>query len=144
MKLIKFIATGLAGSTALTGLHQAFKNSFNTPRVDLLGKQAVEKMLGSKAAKYSNVKLYWSTLAGDIISNSLCYGIIAKAKNPVLTGTLVGTLYGTGTLLLPDVLGLNKGYVRSSGKKASMTVCYYAFGGLVAGIIATLMKDKKK
>lgn len=142
MKLIKYIATGLAGSTALTGLHQALKDKNDTPRVDLLGKQAVEKMLGDKKNDYSEKTLYWGTMGGDIISNGACYSFIAKAKNPILTGAVVGAVYGTGTVVLPQFFGLKEDYVRSSDKKALMTVGYYAFGGLVAGIIAKILKRR--
>lgn len=142
MDFIKYLATGLAGSTALTGLHQMLRNNDNTPNVDLLGKQALKKMMNGSSEKYSENTLYWSTMAGDIISNSLCYSIILKAKNPVFTGLLVGTVYGICTLFLPDILGLNKSFVKSTDKKAYMTVSYYAFGGLTAGIIAKALKEK--
>lgn len=140
MELIKYIVTGLAGSTALTGLHQSLKDNNNTPRVDLLGKQAVEKMLGDKKDDYSDSTLYNMTLAGDILGNSIFYGIIGRAKNPVSTGLLVGLAYGVSTLLLPEVLGLNKNYVKSTRQKSLMTVGYYTFGGLVAGITARMVR----
>lgn len=138
MDTIKLLATGLAGSTALTGLHQALRSRKDAPRVDLLGQQAVQKLLGDK--NLTHKQAYYSALAGDVISNSLYYSVIAQTKRPVLTGTLLGVAAGVMAVWGPELFGLNKEFVQSTDKKKYMTIGYYTFAGLVAGVTAKLMK----
>lgn len=142
MDLIKLITTGLAGSTALTGLHEALKNMNGTPRVDLLGKEALEKVFGNGESRISENTLYWGSIAGDLLSNSAFYSIIAKAKNPMFTGAIIGGVVGTFTLVSPNLFGLNKNHVRSTETKKYITLGYYIFGGLAAGFVAKMMKEK--
>ncbi|MGK7392644.1 MAG: hypothetical protein ACNS60_19980 [Candidatus Cyclobacteriaceae bacterium M2_1C_046] len=143
MDFIKLIATGLAGSTALTGLHQALLGMDEAPRVDLLGKEALEKVAGNGKSGISQSTFYWGSIAGDILSNSAFYSIIAKAKNPIFTGALVGGVIGAFTLISPNLFGLNKDFVRSSEKKKYITLGYYIFGGIAAGFMAKMMKGKR-
>lgn len=140
MSIIKYIVTGLAGSTALTGVHQTLRNVKGTPRVDLLGEQALQKALSNGEPHLDHKTAYYGSLAGDILSNSLFYSTIVKAKSPVLTGAIVGTAIGMTTLISPDLFGLNKDYVKSSKTKALTTVGYYVLGGIAAGITARLIK----
>lgn len=142
METIKYIATGLAGSTALTGLHQSLRHTQGAPRVDLLGQQAVKKYLGD--GKLTDKQAYYGSLAGDVISNSIYYSIIAKSKRPVLTGALMGAAAGALAVFGPDLLNLNKQYTQSSDKKKYMTVGYYTFAGIVAGFTAKLLKRKRE
>lgn len=140
MNILNLIATGFAGSSALTGLHQILRNMEGAPRVDLLGKQAIEKALGDDKANFSDKSLYWSSIAGDILSNSAFYSIIARAKNPVFTGAIVGAVIGVMTLVSPNILNLDKDLVKSSDTKKYITIGYYIFGGIVAGLMASTIK----
>lgn len=141
MKFQRYTTTGFAGSTALTALHQVVKRTtHDNPHVDLLGQQALEKVLGSNKTKFSNNTLYYATLASDLVSNALFYGVIAKAKKSILAGGLLGAAYGVGTVFLPKVMGLNEEYVAGTPKKKYLTISYYAFGGLVAGVMARYFK----
>jgi hypothetical protein len=139
MDILKSLTTGLVGSTALTGLHQSLRNAKGSPRVDLLGEQAVRKYF-KNGSKLNKNQAYYGALAGDIFSNSIYYGLIAGAKRPVLTGLIMGVAAGYLAVLTPGLFGLSKRYVKSTKKKKYMTIGYYAFGGLVAGIAARMMK----
>ena len=141
MNALKLITTGLAGSSSVTGLHQALRNIKGTPRVDLLGEQAIIKIFGDKLKKKKK-QPYYASLAGDLAINSLYYSIIAKAKNPVLTGLIMGIVAGIVAILTPNFMGLSKKYVKSTDKKKYMTIGYYTFAGIVAGLTATTIKNK--
>lgn len=143
MDTLKFLATGLAGSTALTGIHQALRHTKGAPRVDLLGEQAVRKIAGNKS-NLSHNQAYYSALAGDIVTNSLYYSIIAQSKRPILTGVLLGAAAGAMAVFAPDILGLNKDYVRSDNRKMAMTAGYYTAAGLIAGVAAKLLQRRKE
>ncbi|MGK7390716.1 MAG: hypothetical protein ACNS60_10200 [Candidatus Cyclobacteriaceae bacterium M2_1C_046] len=143
MNVADYVITGLAGSTALTGVHQALKDRKNTPRVDLLGEQVLLKLKGDRKAEHDNKKLYYGTLAGDLISNTIYYGVIAKSKRPILTGALMGAAAGVMTVFSPQLFGLNKRYVQTSDTKKALTVGYYLLGGLAAGITTKIFKRKK-
>lgn len=137
------VVTGLAGSAALTGIHEALKHKKDTPRVDKLGAEAIVKVIGDGENRPSDDKLYWGSIAGDILSNSILYSGVAKAKNPIGAGLLMGIGIGVTTLVSPNILGLKKKYVQSSKKKMWITIGYYLFGGLMAGITAKLLKKKR-
>ncbi len=141
METLKAVATGLAGSTALTGLHQSLRHKKGTPRVDLLGEQAVLKFMGGRS-KLNKNQSYYGSLAADIFSNSIYYGTIASAKSPVFRGLVMGLLAGYMAVISPELLGLKKKYVKSTQKKKYMTIGYYTFAGLVAGLTAKLLKTK--
>lgn len=139
MKAIELLTTGLAGSGALTGLNQALRNKKNTPRVDLLGEQAIIKFF-NKGKKLNRKQTYYGSLAGDLLFNSVYYSLIAKAKNPVTTGAIMGLSAGLLTLAAPKMLGLSKKYVKSSTEKKYLAVSYYTFGGIMAGLAAKMAK----
>lgn len=138
MNALKSLTAGLTGSAALTGLHQVLRDVKNAPRVDLLGEQAVVKYFG-KNVKMNRDQAYYGALAGDLVSNTLYYSIIAKSKRPVLTGLVMGVAAGYLATLMPGLLGLKKKYVNSNPKKKYMTIGYYAFGGLVAGLASKMV-----
>lgn len=143
MNTLKSVATGIAGSTALTGLHQSLRHTKGAPRVDLLGEQAVVKFF-KNGSKLSKNQAYYGALAGDILSNSIYFGTIANAKRPVFKGIVMGLLAGYLAVQGPNLFGLNKKYVKSTSKKKYMTIGYYTFAGLVAGLTAKILKSKKE
>jgi len=139
MNALKLVATGLAGSSSLTGVHQSLRNKKSTPRVDLLGQQALKKIFGIQSKKKEE-ETYWGSLAGDLLFNTAYYSIVAKSKRPVLTGTLLGLGAGVMALVAPDFMNLDKKYVKKSSKQKWITVAYYTLGGVVAGFVANAVK----
>lgn len=135
MNALQLVATGLAGSTSLTGVHQSLRNKKSTPRVDLLGQQALRKIFGIQSNKKEK-ETYWGSLAGDLLFNTAYYSIVAKSKRPVMTGTFLGLGAGIMALLAPNFMNLDKKNVKKDSKQKWITVGYYTLGGVVAGLVA--------
>src|SRR5688572_20982948 len=96
---------GLAGAAALTLVNETVKRvDKDAPRLDLLGMNAAAKIL-----KGSNIKtpafaqnLFPAALAGDLISNTLYFGMAqAETKSKTLVrGALLGLGAGIGAVTL--------------------------------------------
>ncbi|RYY25510.1 MAG: hypothetical protein EOO04_11815 [Chitinophagaceae bacterium] len=144
MKLSVALISGLAGSLALTALHQLLKGHVkNAPRMDKMGEQALGKILsGTGQTIPEENKLYKATLAGDIVGNALYYSVVGTVPgSPVLTGAGLGLAAGVGALVLPEKLGLNKEYSNATTKTQVLTVAIYLAGGLVAGLVQKNIKS---
>jgi len=78
MKKVHNLIAGFAGALSLTLLHEGLKRKLHdAPRIDLLGEEAVNVLL-NKAGKSINdeKKLYATTLAGDLVANTIYYSAI--------------------------------------------------------------------
>lgn len=140
------IISGLAGSIALTILHETLrKNVANAPRMDLMGEEGVEKILVAANMKVpSEPTLFNMTMAGDIVGNAIYYANVGlQPKNSIMNGAVLGLTAGIGALTLPDKLGLNKEYSNATRKTQVLTVAIYFVGGLVAGIVNQSLRRKK-
>ena len=76
------------------------------------------------------------TLAGDIVSNSAYYSLVAVGgteKAPV-TGALLGAAAGLGAVFIPGRLGLGDAPSGRTPQTKAMTIAWYTLGGLAAGI----------
>lgn len=134
----KSLLAGLAGAVTTTLLHELIrKNVSNAPRLDLLGEEATAKTIeatGVTAPKGDD--LYWTTLAGDIFSNTLYYSMVGlKKQSFVSAGLGLGFSAGVGAVELPGKLGLNEEHTAGSQQKKLITVGLYAIGGLVTGMV---------
>jgi hypothetical protein len=76
-------------------------------------------------------------LAADLLSNGAYYSLIgrSKKKNLLYHGLTHGLCAGLGALMLTKRLGLNDAPITFTDKTKVMTVTWYAFGGMVAGLI---------
>lgn len=137
------IVSGVAGALALTGLHQVFKNiSVSAPRVDILGMRTIVKILKRFGFSIPKAKkLYLTSLAGDILFNSIYYSLTSTGKRPLLSGSALGIGAGAGVVNLPGRLGLGKGFSASSGKQKLMSYAIYLTGGIVSAISYKLLKN---
>lgn len=123
----------LANETARRFLHDA-------PRMDVVGKRAVTRLIRSVGAKPPKGRaLFASAMAGDVISNAGYYGMVARAERPLLRGLVLGALAGAGAVGLTPRLGLGHAPVRRTGRTAWLTFGWYLAGGLVAGLVARAM-----
>lgn len=141
----KSIVGGLAGSAALTILHEVLKKfDAKAPRMDLLGMMALSKIIrgAGKRAPAKN-KLYAYTMAGDLLSNALFYSLagMGKQKTILQKGAALGIAAGLGAIFLPKPLHLNEEYSNRTKHTQVMTVGYYLIGALVA---AALIKRLQK
>lgn len=133
----KAIAAGAAGAGATTILHELTRRlTPDAPRVDLLGMQALARLLrAAGAAPPAGDALYTLTLAGDLASNAAYFGAVGAGprERAVALGAALGLVAGAGAVLLPPALGLSGATTRRTGATAALTVALYTAGGLVAG-----------
>jgi hypothetical protein len=84
-------------------------------------------------------RLHRLALAGDLVSNSLYYSVIAAPtrKATWMRAAVLGTAAGLCALLLPERLGL--GAPENSEKRSNqvMTIGWYLAGAVTAALIAT-------
>lgn len=137
---------GLAGACALTLLNESVKKiDQDAPRLDLLGQNALAKLMKGKDIMPRTVKQVFP-VAGDLITNSLYYGM-TQGKSPQDTffrGAVLGLSAGVGAVVMPKQLGLEEAYTGRTTKTKLMTVALYFIGGLVAAAITNALEDKKK
>lgn len=146
MKISSSIISGFSGALALTFLHQVFRKTVkNAPRMDRLGEQAIQKIIGSTGHKEpSKDSLFSVTMAGDLAGNSMYYSMVGGLPvNPVVTGATLGIVAGVGALLLPGPLGLDEKYSNATTKTQVLTIAIYLAGGIVAGLVQRQIKKKK-
>lgn len=138
MKDIRFIAGGLAGAVALNILHETAKRlDPEAPRIDLVGEEAVSKvveMTGAEPPKGQN--LFAATLGADVISNAMYYSAIGLGGNKgiLMRGAGYGLAAGIGALSLTEPLGLDDEPITKTAKTKVLTVAWYVFGGLVTAL----------
>jgi hypothetical protein len=135
---------GIAGALALTLLNEGVRKiSKDAPRLDLLGQNALAKMMkGNELIPKTAQKFF--PLAGDLVTNSLFYGMAkgTSPRNTLLRGALLGLTAGIGALTLPKHLGLKEEYTNRNTKQAIMTVGWYVIGGLVAAAVMNVTATK--
>ena len=142
---IKDIAGGFAGAAALNILHETYKRlGKDAPRIDLVGEEAVTKGMESIGAEPPKGNaLYATTLAGDILSNSLYYSMIGagKKKNLIWRGAGYGLAAGIGALTLTKPMGLSDAPITKTNQTKVLTVAWYLIGGLVAALAIGKLKE---
>ncbi|MDR6195719.1 hypothetical protein [Siphonobacter sp. SORGH_AS_0500] len=135
-------ASGVVGATTLTLLHEtARKTVDDAPRIDLLGKRAISKLLPDYLSP-SEDTLHKASLVGDIMSNAAYYGLVSmdKPKNGLRNGAILGLAAGIGAVLLPGPLGLGEAPSNRTTATKLMTIGWYLAGGLAAGLTFKLLK----
>ena len=78
MKQLSSIISGLAGSVALTILHELLKKNVSAaPRMDKLGEQSLSKIFSATGSEIPPADdLYKLTLGGDIVGNAAYYSMV--------------------------------------------------------------------
>jgi hypothetical protein len=141
---MKNLLGGLAGALALNILHETYKQ-FDTkaPRVDLVGEEALYKIIKSLGKQPPTGKsLYTATLGADIVSNAVYYSLIGRGnmKNVIPRAIILGTAAGVGALSLPKPLGLSDAPVTRTATTKVLTVTWYLAGALVAAFAIRAFK----
>ena len=147
MNTAKNLLAGLGGAIALNLLHETLKKFNDTPRIDVLGEEALQK--GIEYAGGGHIpkdKLYAPTLGADLISNALYYSMIGAGNDKHIwpKAIALGLAAGTGAVTLPDPMGLNPEPVAKNTKTSAMTVGYYLFGAIVTACILKATSGKTK
>jgi hypothetical protein len=135
MKLLTSLGGGLAGAITVTILHELIRKiDHSAPRLDKLGEQATAKLIAKTGQQPpSGIGLYATSMAGDIIGNTLYYSLAGtRLKKSLSSGSLLGISAGLGALTLPNKLGLDGSTVNQTPKRKWITVGLYLTGGLVA------------
>lgn len=146
MSTAKNLLAGLGGAIALNILHESLKKTDSgMPRVDLVGEEALQKLLhyfGTHISGKDN--LYAATLGGDLVSNALYYSAIgAGGTEGVWPRALaLGLSGGIGALVLPEPMGLDPEPVTKTTKSKVLTVAYYTAGALVTAAIIKMLDRK--
>jgi hypothetical protein len=148
MNKISSLAGGVAGAAALTLIHElARKKIPDAPRMDKMGMEATSKLI-SKAGWQppSRKNLYFTAMAGDLISNSLYFSKVGAKdkKNIWINGAMLGLAAGLSAVYLPGKMGLNEENSNATTKTKIMTVGLYVIGGLVAAAATSVFQRKPK
>jgi len=141
------MAGGLAGAATLTVIHETVKKlTPNAPRMDLMGMMAISKGLHRIGKNPPNdTKLYWVTMAGDVVSNSLYYAMagIGNKGNVIWKGLALGISAGIGAVTLPRPMGLDPSYSKRTMSTALMTIALYTIGGVVSALAMQALKPQR-
>lgn len=148
MSFINRSIAGLAGSLALTGVHQIFKKYISgAPNLDQVGEKAIQASLEKVDVNVSDEEqVYAAAMGGNILSNALLFSTLATSTNTsqIISKTLgTGLLGAAGTIGLADqLLGNNK--ATNTDKKKWMTAGYYLLGAVVSIGVYNLLERKSK
>lgn len=148
MSLLNRSIAGLAGSLALTGVHQLFKKYCSgSPKLDQVGEEAIKLSLEKVDAPTTDEEqVYAAAMGGNILSNALLFSTLATSTNTsqIISKTLgTGLLGAAGTIGLADqLLGNNK--ATNTDQKKWMTAGYYLIGAVVSIGVYNLLERKSK
>ena len=144
---IQNILGGLAGSLALTSLHEWLaKKTDKAPRIDLVGEEAVTETANALGIQSPHGKeLFNATLAADLTSNALYYSAAGNGSDQYIVhrAAALGLLAGIGAVTLTGELDLEDAPVTKNLATKAMTVGYYLVGGLVAGMVIKRLRGKQ-
>ena len=135
------LASGIAGALALTAIHEVGRRRIaSAPRMDEVAMRLLRKVLPGEHRDPK--RLHQLALAGDLLSNSVYYSVIAAPtrKATWTRAGVLGTAAGLCALFLPKRLGL--GAPQNSHRRANqvMTVGWYLAGALATAFVATRVR----
>ena len=133
--MLKALGSGLVGAFTLTLVHETARRFIDdAPRMDVVGMRAIAKTMQA-AGTDSPVPLHEAALVGDILTNSLFYGLVGlgDSEDALRNGALLGLAAGLGAVFLPEPLGLGRQPTEDSPQTQLMTVAWYMLGGIAAG-----------
>lgn len=139
------LISGLAGSLALTALHEILRKNVDlAPRMDLMGEEGLAKILFATGIPVpAEPELFKMTMGGDIVGNAAYYAMVSiTPRHPLVAGAVLGLTAGVGALTLPDKIGLNEQYSNATRKTQVLTMAIYFFGGIVAGLVYNAIEKK--
>lgn len=145
MSFSKALISGLVGACAVTLINETARQFIkDAPRLDILGKRAIAyPLMEADIEPPPNKELYWITMGGDLISNSLYYSLVGLGdeKNALRNGALLGMAAGIGAVVLSEPLGLGEEPVNRTGETELMTIGWYLAGGLAAAATYQMLSD---
>jgi len=146
MKILPSLAAGFAGAIALTVLHETVRRlrPQDAPRMDVLGERGLRRILRLEDLPQPNeATAYSATLLGDVLSNGLYYTLVGSGKHSLGRGAVLGAVAGVGGVVLPGPMGLGTAPTNRTSQTQAMTVAWYTVGGLVAGLVAQALRQRR-
>lgn len=139
------LIAGLAGAAVVTILNETMRRvDDDAPRLEKLGMDAANKLFDKAGqASPTGEKLYWGTMAADLLMNGLYYAAAASGSNKAASTTGLGLLAGLGSVFLPKKMGLVSAPTTRTNKTKAMSTAYYLLGSWVAGMVAQTLNNRK-
>jgi len=132
------VLAGGVGVLTTTLLHELLRRlTPDAPRVDLLGMQAVERLLHVAGLRTpAHDMLYTLTVLGDLVSNTAYFGVVGVGPRDkaLIVGGALGALAGVGAVYLPPHLRLSHRPTERTRLTGTLTIALYTGGGLAAGL----------
>ncbi len=147
----------MTGATAISLINETLNKINGSSHTNVFKKGRLKKRL-RKGASRKGMKAVrqYVRLAGDLLGSSAFLGLSAIGRqNAVLTGGLLGTTAGLGSVFLNGEeskngkrgIGQNGSHVAMEEEKLStkiLEISLYTIGGLIAGTLVDRMSQKKK
>lgn len=134
------VAAGAAGAVTVTLLNEGIRQVLpHAPRMEVIGERALSRTLRAAGAQPPRGRdLYRATLAADLLSNALYYGLVAVGQpgGHWRRGAALGLAAGLGAVVLPEPLGLGRQPGARSPRTPALTATWYLAGGLAAAAAA--------
>jgi hypothetical protein len=132
--------TGLAGAVTVTLLNETVRRLLpHAPRIEIIGERALSQSLHTlDVTPPRGAALYRWTLLGDLLSNSIYFGLVAlgQPEGAVKRGGALGLAAGVGAVVLPGPLGLGQQPGARPPVTPLLTAAWYLAGGLAAAAVA--------
>lgn len=132
--------SGLAGAVTVTLLNETVRRLIlHAPRIEIIGERALSQSLETlDVTPPRGAALYRWTLVGDLLSNSIYFGLVAlgKSDGALKRGGALGLAAGVGAVVLPEPLGLGKQPGARTPFTPLLTAAWYLAGGLAAAVVA--------
>lgn len=144
----KSLLSGLVGAAVVTTLNEGIRRvTRNAPQLQELGMDAATQTLRAVGRPVpEKKKLFWTTMAADLISNALYYSVINFArggrKGKWALGAGLGLAAGLGAVLLPEPLNLDASTTNKTAKTKALTVGWYLAGALVTTALVSMLSSK--
>jgi len=140
------LLAGLVGAVTVTLLNESVRQVLpHAPRIDVIGERGLAKVIqGIGAVPPRGEALYWSTLAADLISNTLYYSLIGlgNPEHVGRRGATLGFTAGLGAAILPPRLGLGHQPGERGPVTQMLTTTWYLAGGLTTAITLREMQRR--
>lgn len=139
-RLLRLGLIGLTGAVTVTALNEGVRRVLpHAPRIEVIGERALAASLEAlHVTPPQGAALYRWTLVGDLLSNTLYYGLVGlgRPQGTWARGGLLGLAAGVGAATLPRPLGLGRQPGARSPETPLLTAGWYLAGGLAAAAVA--------
>lgn len=139
MTLLPALLGGAGGAVALTTLHQTARHRVSgAPRMDVMMTRALKLAVGAaRAPSPSDRTLYRTAFVGDLVANTLYYGLIGlgRSPSPWRRAFTLGLGAGVVSAIAPRAVGLGPQPGERHPRTPLLTVAWYLTGALVTGTI---------